>query len=184
MSVEIISKGVRIEEIKVDGVNYKLGEKVLLNLEQEEVTIDDLFENKLTLKFSDGWVGNRKYNQVTKIIKPFCVGCEEPVDKIFKDYGHDLCETCNDKYNNATGHCSLHCCIHGRCDETCQMEILTYSKNKYEVGDEIKVWEFNVQYLTKVKERSPDWNRKFTGKRFRYVVQTIRPLAKKTHKSF
>jgi len=49
----------------------------------------------------------------------FCEGCEEKVSKINTDFGYNLCDECNDKYNNETGHCSLHCSLGGGCDESC-----------------------------------------------------------------
>lgn len=54
-----------------------------------------------------------------KDLKYLCQGCDEFVDKIFNDYGYNLCEECNNNYDNKTGYCSLFCCVTGQCDESC-----------------------------------------------------------------
>lgn len=30
-----------------------------------------------------------------------------------------LCDDCYEAYDNKTGHCSLDCCISGKCDDSC-----------------------------------------------------------------
>jgi hypothetical protein len=61
-------------------------------------------------------------NTETKIDKcdKLCKGCEEYTDKLY-DWacGIDLCEECNEKYENTSGYCSLNCCLGFGCDETC-----------------------------------------------------------------
>jgi hypothetical protein len=48
----------------------------------------------------------------------YCQGCEEK--KETTDFaGYKLCKNCIEKYDDKTGHCSLECCINGRCDESC-----------------------------------------------------------------
>ncbi len=48
-----------------------------------------------------------------------CKGCDEYTDKYGEYNGMDLCEDCDDKYNNQTGYCSLQCSLGGGCDQTC-----------------------------------------------------------------
>lgn len=62
------------------------------------------------------------------------------------------------------------------------MEILTYSKKKYEIDDQVKVWEWNIQYLCAVKERKDDNNPKLKGKRYQYKMTIIRVTAERTYK--
>jgi len=49
----------------------------------------------------------------------FCRGCEEYTDKYGECYGMNICEECEDKYDNKTGYCSLECSLGGGCDQTC-----------------------------------------------------------------
>lgn len=49
----------------------------------------------------------------------FCKGCEEYTDKYGEYNGMDLCEECDDKYDNKTGYCSLSCSLGNGCDGTC-----------------------------------------------------------------
>lgn len=51
--------------------------------------------------------------------KHFCEWCEELFDEVRNDNGPNLCEECNNKYQNETGYCSLSCCMGNGCDETC-----------------------------------------------------------------
>jgi hypothetical protein len=50
-----------------------------------------------------------------------CKGCDEYTDKLddWGTHGAMLCESCNEKYENKTGSCSLSCCLGGGCDEVC-----------------------------------------------------------------
>jgi hypothetical protein len=56
----------------------------------------------------------------TKQCDKYCEGCEEYTDKL-DDWAsaYDLCEECNDKYENQTGYCPLNCCLGGGCDQSC-----------------------------------------------------------------
>ena len=46
-------------------------------------------------------------------------GCDEYCDK-YGDYnGLDICEECDNKYDNKTGWCSLSCCLGNGCDQSC-----------------------------------------------------------------
>lgn len=48
-----------------------------------------------------------------------CEGCECYTDVVWDFYGYQLCEECTDAYVDRSGHCSLQCCLTGRCDESC-----------------------------------------------------------------
>lgn len=53
-----------------------------------------------------------------------CEHCKWPVTEkqahVSKKFtGFELCEDCETSYDNKTGHCSLDCCISGKCDESC-----------------------------------------------------------------
>jgi len=51
----------------------------------------------------------------------WCIGCEEFTDNLdnWNSKGYDLCDDCNDKFEDKTGYCSLQCCLSGYCDQTC-----------------------------------------------------------------
>ncbi len=49
----------------------------------------------------------------------YCKGCDEYCDK-YGDYnGLDICEECDNKYDNKTGWCSLSCSLGNGCDQSC-----------------------------------------------------------------
>lgn len=58
-------------------------------------------------------------NVLTETHIHFCEGCEMYTDKKSDEYGFELCDDCNDIYDNKTGYCSLGCCLGGGCDEAC-----------------------------------------------------------------
>lgn len=49
----------------------------------------------------------------------WCKGCETYTDNLDDYWGHDLCEDCENAYENQTGYCSLECCLGGGCDQSC-----------------------------------------------------------------
>lgn len=57
----------------------------------------------------------------SKPLKNICDYCETP-NSNEKDSNvgyYLLCDDCFNAFENKTGHCSLDCCISGRCDESC-----------------------------------------------------------------
>lgn len=55
----------------------------------------------------------------TELCYKWCKGCDEYTDKYGEINGMDLCEYCDDKYDNKTGYCSLSCSLGNGCDQTC-----------------------------------------------------------------
>jgi hypothetical protein len=57
----------------------------------------------------------------TDICDKFCKGCEEYTDKLdnWGTDGIDLCEECNENYENTTGYCSIQCSLGWGCDGSC-----------------------------------------------------------------
>lgn len=55
----------------------------------------------------------------TEVYNLYCIGCGEYTDKLDDFNGVDLCDECNEIYDNITGYCSLECCLGGGCDESC-----------------------------------------------------------------
>ncbi len=50
----------------------------------------------------------------------YCEGCDESFLELFYDNRiNGLCQSCNEVYDNKTGHCSLSCCMGNGCDESC-----------------------------------------------------------------
>jgi hypothetical protein len=57
----------------------------------------------------------------TDVCDKWCEGCEEYTDKLdnWGTYCIDLCEECNENYENITGYCSLRCSLGFGCDSSC-----------------------------------------------------------------
>ena len=49
----------------------------------------------------------------------YCKGCDEYCDKYWEYNGLDICEECDNKYDNKTGWCGLSCCLGNGCDQSC-----------------------------------------------------------------
>ncbi|WP_295677364.1 hypothetical protein [uncultured Empedobacter sp.] len=57
----------------------------------------------------------------TESCDKWCDGCELYTDKTenYNSKGFDLCDSCNDVFEDKTGYCSLSCCLGNGCDQTC-----------------------------------------------------------------
>lgn len=51
----------------------------------------------------------------------FCKGCERNTFSLseYTYKGVQLCEKCEDEFEDKTGYCSLDCCLGGGCDYSC-----------------------------------------------------------------
>jgi len=62
-----------------------------------------------------------KSEEKTEECNLYCQGCEMFVDNLddYNSRGAELCDECNEKFEDKTGHCSINCCVNGNCDQTC-----------------------------------------------------------------
>lgn len=52
--------------------------------------------------------------------KSYCEGCDEYVIKVSVEHrDYKLCDSCNEKYEDKSGYCSLYCSLGNGCDGTC-----------------------------------------------------------------
>ena len=88
----------------------------LLGILDDRTFVGELFSIN---SFSDATTDAKTGINTVLSVAFWCEGCEEKVSKTNTCFGYKLCDECNDKYNNETGYCSLHCCLGGGCDGSC-----------------------------------------------------------------